>query len=317
MSKKYIYGCISSVKIGFKDFNAIINTKAYQNALDAINIVNNHSKAALSESDIYIDVITASYRIRKNLNKIIEEAVSDDILIIADISELGFNVEELKDNYRKILEKKIGLLILDATSENNLSVYSTVDLDFKRIIDYDETDLNFLCEKLNDAKITTRQGRKKTILPIPDGFKVVYWAFENFFIDEKTTLSNQYFMISKRRFYEFCERYEKSPGYFYEEEIVEHDFKISEKPKRYGAVPKYFPSLLELVEKGSSIEVACSQLDVPPISNITFNRFLIKYNDGNPNKKLLCNASRKYKQLIYSDVHYVPPELKLHNINGI
>lgn len=310
MSKKYIYGCISSVKIGFNDLYAIMNTKVYQNALDTMSKVNEYSKASLSESDIYIDVVTASYRVRKKLNSILEEAGSEDAIVISDISELGFNSEEIKNNYRSIFEKEIGLLIPDSSCESGLSPYSTIDFEFNRTVEYTENELNRLFEMINDVAINTRQGRKKTILPLPDNFVKVYWAFENFFIDEKTTLSNQYFTLSKRRFYEFCERYEKTQDYLIHEEQQEQMLRISIKPKRYGPVPKYFANLLELVNRGVPIADACNQLGAPEMSDITFNRFLIKYNEGKPNRKLLSQASREYKYLGYSDIYFVPPEMK-------
>lgn len=311
MPKKYIYGCISSVKIGFNDLYAIMNTKVYQNALDTIAKVNEYGKASLSESDIYIDVVTASYRIRKRLNIILEEATpEEDIIIFSDISELGFTPKEIKSNFRSIFERGIDMLILDSSCESGLSTYSTVDFEFNRIVEFTEDELHRLCEMINDVTINTRQGRKKTVHPLPDNFDKVYWAFENFFIDEKTTLSNQYFTISKRRFYEFCEQYEKTSDYSNHEKQQNNMFGIGIKPKRYGVVPEYYANLLELVNSGVEIADACNQLEVPAMSEITFHRFFIKYNDGKPNKKLLSQASREYKYYGYDDVYFVPPEMK-------
>lgn len=310
MNKQYVYGCISTVKVGFNDDEAIKRTKVYQEALDTIESINSISGLSLSEESIHIDVITASYRFRKKFSQLLDECDSKDTIIISDLSALGFTNNEIIENYDKILKRGIGLLIPDYSVESQISLYSTVDFNFNKTVESSEEVLNSLRDRISEIRVITRQGRKKTVLPFPEHFEEVYWAFENFFIDERTTLSNQYFSISKRRFYEFCQRYEQTSEYLYEQEEQNKMYGISFKPKRFGKVPDYFPTLLQELEKGQGLADSCRNLGIPIFSEIDFKRFNIKYNQGKPNKKLLSLAAREYKIGNNCGIYFVPPEMK-------
>lgn len=312
MNKQYVYGCISTVKVGFNDAEAIKRTKAYQEALDTIEIISTVTGAAISEDNIFIDVITASYRFRKKLNQLLGECDSEDTIILFDISALGFTTDEIKENYSKIFKADIGILIPDSSEKNQLSIFSTVDFNYTKTISYTEEELNSLCAKIAEIKVTTRQGRIKTVLPFPEHFEEVYWAFENFFIDERTTLSNQYFSMPKRRFYEFCQRYEQTPEYLYAQEEQDKLYGISYKPKRFGKVPEYFPILLQELENGLKLAESCVKLNISVISEIDFKRFKIKYNEGKSNKRLLSLAARENKPKNDSGIYNVLPEARFN-----
>lgn len=304
MNNRVAYGCISTVKIGLKDEEAIKETKIYQETVE------NLKRMFLPEDIIQIDIITASYRKRRKLDHILEEFGYGDTIIISDLSALGFNKKEIIDNYKKIIEKGIGLLLPDYKVENGVSIYSTTDYTFRPAEFISSVKLEDLCEKISQEKITTRQGRKKNNAPLPQHFSEVYWAFENYFIDERTALSNQYFSVSKRRFYEWCELYEKSEEYPAELEKQHKEFDIGDKPKRYGKVPDNFHVLLAEIEKCQDLEKAYKNLNINFIHPLHFIRINIKFNDGFPNKKLLAQTASIYKKENHTNIVYVEPVKK-------
>jgi len=295
------YGCISSTKIRRRDVNAIKNTKAYKEL--EIEFKNNF----LNPENIVVDIITARYRTRKNLGEIrdtfkkraypkvdddfiIEESpIAIGIIVITDILALGTTTNEIIKNYKLLRKENIGILVLE-NKEDNKSRFSTVDYGgtFKS-----PSEINQIIEELkNIKKIPTRQGRIRKDLILTPEFKEVYWLYENYFIKEPVALNNCISgEIAKLAFHQLCDMYEGSTEYADDEKIEAERNNLTDKPKRHGVIPKQFSYLVDLKESGTSLEIACKQLELPIMTEISYSRYLLKFKTG---KSGMGKATHKY-----------------------
>ena len=123
MKQIYGYGCVSSVTIPRTDAEALKQTKAYQALKTQFN------NMMLSEDCLHVDLVTASYRTRSKLKNILTSSGFGDCIVIINISALGITPGEIKENYLKIYEASIGLLIPDYSNpaNDNLDPLSTCD----------------------------------------------------------------------------------------------------------------------------------------------------------------------------------------------
>lgn len=273
MNKFAAYGCISCVNISLKDEEAVKNTKAY---IELENEIHNYFIAV---EDIHIDVITGSYRNRKKLNILLEKFGFGDTIFISRIEALGFTSEEVIKNYLIIAEKGIGLLLPDKTKQNGISDFATTDFSFSAM-NKSKTEIDAICEQLKTLQPKTNAGRRTTSTKVfPSDFEKVYWAYENYFIPLETAVSNNLFYISRRKFYQLCDEYEKSERYFMRLEKEERENRISEKPKRFGKVPVYFDSIVQMLGKyptEQELLETCKKLNMPIIHPIDYKRLLLK-----------------------------------------
>ena len=100
--------------------------------------------------------------------------------------------------------------------------------------------------------------------------------------------------FTKKVFIRLCDEYEHSERYARDEAeqaAIEWNFLI-EKPKRHGLVPEHFPEMIAAVNDGASVVEACNQIGIPPMTDISFERYGLKYTLG---KSGLGKASFKYK----------------------
>lgn len=268
------YACVVTTTIRRKDKSSfeksLKETKAYELA-----------NRMMHPDNILIDVITGSYRKRKELLEIIDTFENNTVsrknpigcIVMPSIFDLGTNVTEFKHNYLMLCQKDIGILFLD---NNDLS---TVDYNWQ----YCKTlaDTTSFLDALKDSDIPSRQGRKKKPLEITDAFKKLYWLYENYFISEKVVYKNKLIgKITKVAFNQLCDLYESLPEYESDEQEQEQLHRILQKPKRHGAVPTIFPDIISMKEKGLSLQDTCERLNCKPMSEITFERLKIKAEYG-------------------------------------
>lgn len=285
----YGYGCISSGFMPRRDPEALKKTKAYQGLKNLF----------LSEDSIFIDIITANYRTRAKLNEIISNGTSDDCIVITAISSLGTTNSEILDNYLKIYDKNIGLLIPDYTSPitDNLDTLSTADWGMKirddliKVGDEYPEEIQKKIEAIKTIKIKTNQGR--AFQGRPEHFKTIYWLYENYFLAETDVYDNKLLKIGKKLFRRLAEEYETTDPSYYGDLLQQDElYKISEKPKRHGKVPDDFPKFLELIDKGMSLEEASREMNYNMMNPIDFKRYQVKYLGG---KKSMAVANELRK----------------------
>lgn len=298
MNRFAAYGCISCVSISLKDENAVKNTKVYTELVEELH------NYFIAYDDIYIDIITGSYRNRRKLNKIIKEFSYGDTIFISRIEALGFTSEEVIKNFLKIAERGIGLLLPDRTKENGVSDFATTDFSFCPM-QKSKAEIDTICEQIKTLQLKTNAGRKTTATKIlADDFERVYWAYENYFISLEIAVSNNLFYASRRKFYQLCKDYEKSDKYHQILEIEERENNISEKPKRFGKVPERFDELVQVLGANPSekeLSEECSKLNMPTIHPIDFKRYYIKNQTDGHSIAIKCafNFAREIDDLYF------------------
>lgn len=300
MNKFAGYGCISSVNIPLNDEETVKKTKAY---IELESEIHNYFIAI---EDIHIDVITGSYRNRKKLNKILKEFSYGDTIFVSRIEALGFTSNEVIKNYLRIAEKGIGLLLPDRKKQNGVSDLATTDFSFCPINKSFE-EIDFICNQLKTIQLKPNAGRRTTATKVlPAAFEKTYWAYENYFISLETAVSNNLFYISRRKFYQLCEEYEKSDRYLIMLEQEETENHISEKPKRYGKVSERFDELVQVLGTSPSEQELfeeCRKLNIPAIHPIDYKRYYIKSMEDGHSIAIKC-AFQFAKD--FDDLYFLP-----------
>lgn len=292
MGEIYGYGCISSVKIKRTEPEQLKNTKAYQ------SLKKQFDRMMLSEDRLFIDLIIASYRVRKKLNYILSTAGFGDCIVITSILALGTSVQEITTNYKKIYEKNIGLLIPDYSKmdNDNLDPLSTCDWSMclpEHLMFDGEKYPDEITEKIKQiqkVKIKTNNGRKTK--ERPENFITIYWLYENYFLSKDNTYKNKLISISNKAFERLAAEYEREPSYYNDLLEQEEKYKISTKPKRYGKVPDDFPEFLELINTGTPLEEASKMMNYQTMNDINLKRYKLKYTGG---KKAMAQANELRK----------------------
>ncbi|MGN0579318.1 MAG: hypothetical protein ACI4JE_00450 [Ruminococcus sp.] len=300
MNKFAGYGCISSVNIPLNDEETIKNTKAY---IELESEIHNYFIAI---EDIHIDVITGSYRNRRKLNRIIKEFSYGDTIFISRIEALGFTTDEVIKNYLRIAEKGIGLLLPDREKQNGVSDFATTDFSFCPM-HKSKAEIDTICEQIKTIQLKPNAGRRTTATKIlADDFERVYWAYENYFIPLETAVSNNLYYVSRRKFYQLCEEYEKSDKYLQMLVIEENENNISEKPKRFGKVPADFDKLVKEIGAAPSeqeLSEECRKLNIPVIHPIDYKRYYIKSMENGHSIAIKC-AFQFAKD--FDDLYFLP-----------
>lgn len=298
MNKFAGYGCISSVNIPLNDEETVKNTKAY---IELEREIHNYFIAI---EDIHIDVITGSYRNRRKLNKIIKEFSYGDTIFVSRIEALGFTTDEVVKNYLRIAEKGIGLLLPDREKHNGVSDLATTDFSFCPM-HKSQVEIDAICDKIKALQLKTNAGRKTTSTQVfLEDFEKVYWAYENYFIPLETAVSNNLYYVSRRKFYQLCDEYEKSDRYSIMLENEERKNNISEKPKRYGKVPENFDKLVQALCSAPSEQELfeeCQKLNISTIHPIDFKRYYLKNKSDGHSIAIKCafNFAREIDDLYF------------------
>ena len=301
MNRFAAYGCISSVNISLKDDEAVKHTKVYTELVEELH------NYFIAYDDIHIDVITGSYRNRKKLKRILADFGMGDTIFINRLEALGFNHEEIIKNYFAIFDKGIFILIPD--KKNGVHELSTTDFGMQDYIN--PKTRTEIIEKIYALELKTNAGRRTTSTKVfPADFEKVYWAYENYFISLETAVSNNLYYVSRRKFYQLCEDYEKSYRYLQTLIKEEKENNISEKPKRYGKVPERFDELVQILGVTPSEQELfeeCKKLDIPAINLIDYKRYYIKYMPDGHSIAIKC-AFQFAKD--FADLYFMPKNEK-------
>lgn len=271
------YGYISNARINKKELATydITKSNAYKRTKEIMD------KIGYPNSNVYIDIFSIYYRKRPKLIELIETLKPGDVIVILSILFLG-EKEQLVHIYKELIKKQIGLLIID--TKGNLNELSTVDCKLENR--GTEVDLTEIMEKLKTInKNGLKQTRGRSKKEITEKFIEAYWLYEKFLIPEP--LAYEIAGINKQTFHRIANEYERTPKYLERLETENKKHNISNKPKRHGAVPKGFVSVIALVDKGASLENACIQSGIQPLNPIDYKRYKLKYFGG---RKALAKA---------------------------
>lgn len=275
MNKVIGYGCVATSHHSVKDNRHLSDEEvAWRQQTKVAQEVKNLTDMFLSRDCVQIDIIGGSYRNRRYLKECLENMGYGDSIVISRLSSLGLNNEELVENYRRIFERGIGLLLPDYINPSGVSKYSTTDYSFAPI-SIEPKQFHKLCDELSFIKIKNLRGRKK--IGISEEFKQIYWDYERYLIDPITACKNRFYSVSKNTFRRLCEQYENTDEYNIDLKEQDDLFVIGRLPKRHGVIAEPVRNLIiDVAEHGISFRDACFIHDVE-INEIQFNRYLLKY----------------------------------------
>lgn len=282
MNKVVGYGCVASCQHSVRDDRFLSeseiewrkNTKAASDIQKVTDAIKKLRDLFLPESSIVIDVIGGSYRRRHHLEECLKSMGYGDSIVISSISSLGLNSEELLKNYKKIFQKKIGLLLPDYSQKSGLSKYSTTDYAFSPV-SISEEEFKSLCSELSMTEIKSNRGRKT--IKLGEEFKEIYWLYERYLIDPITACKNCYFSISKNTFRKLADEYENTTEYNNDLEYQDKMYAIGRLPKRHGVINDTMENLiLDVVLGRRTLENACDIYGIQ-LSEIQHIRYNLKY----------------------------------------
>lgn len=269
------YGCVASSQHSVRDDRFLTDEEIeWRKNTKVAEEIKKLTDLFLPSDCVKIDVIGGSYRRRHQLEKCLKTMAYGDSIVISSLSSLGLNNEELLQNYKKIFERRIGLLLPDYSVRSGLSQYSTTDYSFAPI-SITEKDFKDLCEKLSFEKIHSKRGRKNIL--VSSEFSDIYWLYERYLIDPVTASKNKFFNISKNTFRRWCDEYEASDEYKDALEYHDKEFKISELPKRHGVISPPVEAIIHDVSvRRISLDDACHAHGIT-LNETQFKRYMLKY----------------------------------------
>lgn len=269
------YGCVASSQHSVKDDRFLSESEIeWRKNTKVAEEFKKLRDLFLPEDIIVVDVIGGSYRRRHQLEKCLKTMGHGDSIVISSLSSLGLNNEELLQNYKKIFEKRIGLLLPDYSVKSGLSQYSTTDYAFSPV-SISEEEFKSLCSELSMTEIKSNRGRK--MIGLSDEFKEVYWLYERYLIDPVTAVKNKYYSISKNTFRKLANEYENSKEYNEDLEYQDKLYEISRLPKRHGVINDTMENLiLDVVVGRRTLENACDAYGIQ-LSEIQHIRYNLKY----------------------------------------
>ena len=273
MNKVIGYGCVATSRHSVKDNRLLSDEEvSWRQQTKVAQEIKKLTDMFLPRDCVRIDIIGGSYRNRRYLKECLENMGYGDSIVVSRLSSLGLNNKELVENYRKIFECGIGLLLPDYGNPNGVSKYSTTDYSFSPILITSE-EFNILCDELSFIKIESQRGRKK--IEVTKEFKLIYWMYERYLIDPVTAFKNKYFEISKNTFRRLSEQYENSDEYNIALEEQDSLYKIHEIPKRFGVISPELQAMIDAVARGASFEDARTVHRID-INLIQFMRYFAK-----------------------------------------
>lgn len=253
----------------------------------------------MNPDNIIMDVITSKKRARPQLKEIIDTFSRSGrknpcgTIVMQNISELGTTPPEIFANYSKLNDADIGIIIFDS------EFLSTADYGCNYC--KDEKQRTEIIQELKDTipdDFKTKRGRKQREIVITDDFKLIYWWYETYRLYEKNTYKNKLIMLNKISFKEYCRAYEASPEYEIDEQEQARHYDLISLPKRFGTIPENFDQLFQLHTAGEDLYSACEKLGIPPMTEITFRRYITKIETG---KKGMAQATFQNVDLELND----------------
>ena len=280
------YGCIYTRRIKRND-EELQTTKVYQELQTAVSKL----PATAGNIECKVDILTAMYRKRKHFDQIIADFTEKfeprspeharAAVLITDILSLGTTTEEVKENFMKLYDARIGLQVLRCTDAvNNLYHFTTVD---ENLLFKSPADIQALVDEIPTIALISRSGRKKKDNELTRAFILYYWLYESYYLREPDVLDNEHFKSTKWSFHTMCDRFEQSAYYPQWENVwtTFPDVNLAEKPKRHGVLPERFDELVDLVEEQHvSLEEACYKLRIPSMTALTYQRLKLKQSTG-------------------------------------
>ena len=315
------YSYLCTKKIAQHDFEKIKKTKTYvkfRNLLKANGLENvlihiellNSKKDFRSDLDAFIREL--QFKTYQNLNetKTAKQSVSG-VLIIDDLFSLGGNEQQIVELYSILYNLKIGLFILQENkpcSNDSISYtkYKTINQEYLSdksklenlsLISQDSFEANVSSlHKMSLRSSLPRSGRTSKHDELPHEFPLVYWLYESYMIHESEALQNEFFKLSKNVFYKYCQMYEQSDFYGLHETAFEaFDYRLKEKPKRYGTIREDFSNWLLLHDEKCINDLSANEyhnFSIPPnATDLTINRYRLKAKNG---KSGMSIATRRY-----------------------
>ncbi len=282
MGKVIGYGCVASSQHSVRDDRFLSNeeiewrknTKAADEVKRIADEIKKLTDLFLPADCVKIDVIGGSYRRRHHLEKCLKTMKYGDSIVISSLSSLGLNSEELIKNYKKIYEKRIGLLLPDYSRDDGLSIYSTTNYGFDAIT-MSEEEFKDLCNMLAGEGIKSNRGRKT--IKLTEEFKEIYWLYERYLIDPITAIKNKYYSISKNTFRKLADEYEASDEYKDALNYQDKTFEISSLPKRHGVISAQLEAIiLDVSVRRISLDDACHAHGII-LNETQFKRYMLKY----------------------------------------
>lgn len=306
------YGCICTKKIRSDEYTeAIQKTKAYKTLKSSLET------HGYPTEKICIEVLPAKTAFRPKLEKLIwgfrdsptpkEGPVA--VIIVNDLFSLGSTEAEILTLYKILFDSKIGLLILPTISPVHsgtvdIETFSTVEA----LAENEQTKFRFLSESailsnlqelsrisLRATTAPSRLGRSTADPTLPQNFRLLYWLYEGYFIKESEALNNELTGILKKGvFYNYCRLYEESPFYALDEEKFHRfDFRLSEKPKRFGVLdPAFSDWLINTPDHAELPHDERLKWKVPSkATSLTLQRYRLKALGG---KSAMSRASHRF-----------------------
>jgi len=289
MNKVIAYGCVTSGFHSTKSADKISEDDAqWRLSTKVADEIRKLRNLFVAEDIIKIDVIDSTRRHRKHFENALKTMGHGDTIIIASLNALGTNNDEVVKNFKRIYNKKIGLLLPNYENKNGLSIFATTDFGFSPVSIGDD-EFSILCNKLALEEIESYRGRKK--IGISKEFKQVYWDYERYLIDPTTSCKNCFFCISKNTFRRLCEEYEKSSEYISDLEEQESLYNVHQLPKRFGKINDDMVDMINTVAQGVSFEDACVMHHIE-VNLIHFMRLFAKHLTP---KKLIISLTNKHR----------------------
>jgi hypothetical protein len=225
------------------------NTVAYQQLLSL----------GIKDEDIVLDFARADYEKRPKLEALINSMDDTDTIICYSERALLTTNQGLK-LYEKIIKKGIRFIVYDLEGGvARLSKLSNVIIkrDSDKNVVFEKTEKTF--KELAEAIDVFAKSAKKNsgkMLDAPDRitpsekFKKIYFAYESYQIDAKTTmrlLKEHCGIVNKVTFFLTAKDYERSIGY--SKDLSDELYTICTLPKRCNSIPDEYYEICDCISK--------------------------------------------------------------------
>lgn len=286
ITNKVGYGCVVVATAAKNDKEK----KEQMESSKSFHMLSQYSGSDKILGEIFIDVITSRKRNRPYLEAIKDTFCASGrskpcgVITISTLSDLGKTPPEMANNYSELNAADIGIMVLDCAELNTADESGNYCMD--------ENQRAAIVSSLFEgmpSKFRINRGRKQREIELTEAFKEIYWYYETYRLAEKNTYKNKLIQLNKISFKECCRKYEASKEYKDDEYQKSQEYYfLVDLPKRCGTVPENFKELMTLHNSGMDLESACVQLGVPPMTEITYRRFMVKQEMG---KKGMAQAA--------------------------
>ncbi len=286
MGKYYGYTCVTSVKYDRSDKEARKNSKQYQ------LLVSKCKEQGIELEAVYSDLLSDFYREREELIKLCQHVTYEDVIVVDSIFAFGTTLYDIND-YVMLVNGSCLFKVLTPYEGIDFSTVNDNPLDFDKLSDRLVAFAQILGGSDGATLLPFSNYRGRPAIPLTDEFVEIYWLYENFFIDEKTAISNKKIKMAKASFHAKCRLYELSDHYKDDLKAQHELYQTGDKPKRSGKVPDWFTEgfMSQVEDAPDSVQEICMQHNIFPISPLEYNRWKVKYMIG---RKGLFEVNKRY-----------------------